>query len=75
MPSSVSIDGGIVGDVRCAFERDEAVASVAVAVRRPQQIGCTRDVVERDLEEQLACIVDPGADGGAELIVVAVRAA
>ena len=70
------LDGrrGVVGEVGRALEGDEAVAPVARLVGGAQQVGGAADVVERELEEQLLRVANPGGDGGAELVVVAVGA-
>ena len=44
--------GGVVREVGRALERDEPVAPVARVVRRPQQVGGTADVVERELRRR-----------------------
>ena len=56
---------GVVGEVRGALERDEAVAAAARLVGGPQQVGGAADVLERELEEQLLRVADAGGGGGA----------
>ena len=63
---------GVVGQVGCAFERDEPVAALALLVGRAQQPGGRADVVEREREEQLPQIVFPARGQLAQLAVVAV---
>ena len=68
------LDGclGVIGHIGRAFERDEAVASVAAVVGRSQERRGLRDVVKRQREEQRLRVIDSGRAQLAQLAVVAI---